>query len=63
MVDADTIGGNDEMGGSVGVSVLTSKGGGGGGGVLLALLSSCNKRGESVVELRPVSTASFSRPL
>ncbi len=31
--------------------------------VLLALLRSCNNSGESVAELRPVSVASFSRPL
>ncbi len=49
----------DGMGVGVVVSVVT----GGGGGVLLARLSNCNRRGELVLELRPASVASLSRPL
>ena len=46
-----------------GVGVVVSMVTGGGGGVLLARLSNCNRRGELVLELRPASVASLSRPL
>ena len=47
----------DDVGVACDVPVATRE------GVLLALLSNCSKSGESVDELRPVSAASFSRPL